>query len=156
MQNPNAEHRTCTASQYTPKYKYINAHSAKQNWKNKKNCYRYHSSSQRSPSPFWFQLLTIFSSFIGKGFYHCNSLCSALWKSKISIVTLITSHTNLATLKLDTHSSVQTLSNFTCTLLIFWFVSASMRSMVFECPDNFLSFSLSSRPSPLWKHSVLF
>ena len=41
MQNPDAEHRTCTASQYTQnaqyKNKYINSHSAKQNWKNKKN-----------------------------------------------------------------------------------------------------------------------
>ena len=52
----------------------------KQNWKNKKNCYRYHSSSQRSLSPFWFQLLTIFSSFIGTD--TGNSLCSAMWKSK--------------------------------------------------------------------------
>ena len=31
-----------------------------------------------------------------------------------------------------------------------------MRSMVFECLDNCLCFSLSSRTSPLWKHSVLF
>ena len=79
MQNPDAEHRTCTTSQYTQlhekhngqsKSKYITSHSAKQNWKGKKNCYHYHSSSQRSLSPFWFQLLTIFSSFIGKYFYH--------------------------------------------------------------------------------------
>ena len=55
--------------------------SAKQNWKNK-NCYRHHSSSQRSLSPVWFQLLTIFSSFMARVFYHSNSLCSALWKSK--------------------------------------------------------------------------
>ena len=77
MQNPDAEHRTCTASQYTQlhekhnaqyKNKYFNSHSAKHNWKNKKNCYRYHSSSQRSLSPFWFQLSTIFSSFIGRDF----------------------------------------------------------------------------------------
>ena len=47
-----------------------NSHSAKQNWKNKKNCYRYQRSSQRSLSPFWFQLLTTFSSFIGRDFYH--------------------------------------------------------------------------------------
>ena len=69
------------------KNKYINSHAAKQNWKNKKNCYRYHSSSQRSLSPFWFQLLTIFSSFIEGSsseeiFITGNSLCSALWKSK--------------------------------------------------------------------------
>ena len=68
---------------------------------------------------------------------------------KNTIVTLITSHTNLATLKLDTHSSVQTLIDFTGTLLIFRFVIASTRSMVFECPDNFLCFSLSSRTSLL-------
>ena len=36
------------------------------------------------------------------------------------------------------------------------FVIASMRSMVFECLENFLCFCLSSRTSPLWKHSVLF
>ena len=116
MQNPDAEHRTCTASlekhnaQY--KNKYINSHSAKQNWKNKKNCYRYHSSSQRSLSPFWFQLLTIFSSFIGRDFYHRQLLVFRIVKIKITIVTLITSYTNLATLKLDTHCSVQTLIKF--------------------------------------------
>ena len=68
-------------------------------------------------------------------------------KIKITIVTLITSYTNLATLKLDTHSSVQTLIDFTRTLLTFRFVIASMRSMVLECLDNFLCFSLSSRTS---------
>ena len=61
MQNSDAEHRTGTASQYTQlhekhnvqyKSKYITSHSAKQNWKGKKNCYHYHSSSQRSLSPF--------------------------------------------------------------------------------------------------------
>ena len=62
--------------------KYINSHSAKQNWKNKKNCYRYHSSSQRSLSPFWFQLLTIFSSFIGKYFYHRQLLVFRIVKIK--------------------------------------------------------------------------
>ena len=45
-----------------------------QNWKNKKNCYRYHSSSKRSLSLFWFQLLTTFSSFIGRDFFTRNSL----------------------------------------------------------------------------------
>ena len=68
-------------------------------------------------------------------------------KIKITFVTLITSYTNLATLKLDTHSSVQTLIDFTRTLLTFRFVIASMRSMVLECLDNFLCFSLSSRTS---------
>ena len=60
--------------------------SAKQNWKNKKNCYRYHSSSQRSLSPFWFQLLTIFSSFIGRDFYHRQLLVFSIVKIKITIV----------------------------------------------------------------------
>ena len=55
--------------------------------------------------------------------------------------------TNLATLTLDAHSSVQTLIDFTRTLLAFRFVIASMRSMVFECLDNFLCFYLSSRTS---------
>ena len=165
MQNSNAEHRTCTTSQYTQlhekhngqyKSKYITSHSAKQNWKGKKNCYHYHSSSQRSLSPFWFQLLTIFSSFIGRDFYHRQLLVFRIVKIKITIVTLITSYTNLATLKLDTHCSVQTLINFTHVLLTFRFVIASMRSMVFKCVDNVLCFSLSSRTSLLWKHSVLF
>ena len=43
-------------------------------------------------------------------------------KIKITIVTLITSYTNLAILKLDTHISVQTLIDFTRTLLAFRFV----------------------------------
>ena len=70
-------------------------------------------------------------------------------KIKITIATLITSYTNLATLKLDTHSSVQTLINFTRALPTFRFVIVSMRSMVFKCLDNVLCFSLSSRTSPL-------
>ena len=110
-------------------------------------CYRYHSSSQRSLNPFWFQLLTIF--FIGRDFYHRQLLVFRITKIKITISTLITSYTNLATLKLDTHSSVQSLIDFTCTLLTFRFVIPSMRSMVFECFDNFLCFSLRSRTSPL-------
>ena len=89
-------------------------------------------------------------------FYHRQLLVFRIVKIKITIVTLITSYTNLATLKLDTHSSVQTLIDFTRTLLTFRFVIASMRSIVFECLDNFLWFSLSSRTSQLWKCSVLF
>ena len=67
-------------------------------------------------------------------------------KIKIIIVTLITSYTNLATLKPDTHAPVQT--RFFSDIPI---VIASMRSMhvVFECLDNFLDFSLSSRTSSL-------
>ena len=42
---------------------------------------------------------------------------------------------------------------YTCT---FRFAIASMRSMVFECLDNFLCFSFSSQTKTLWKHSVLF
>ena len=146
MRNPDPEHRTCTASQYTQplekhdaqyKNKYINSHSATQDWKNKKNCYHYHSSSQRSLSPFWFQLLTIFSSFIGRDFYHRQVLVFRIVKIKITLV------------KLDAHSSVQTLIDFTRTLLAFRFVIASIRSIVLECLDNFLCFSLSSRTSPL-------
>ena len=63
-------------------------------------------------------------------------------KIKITIATLITTYTNLATLKPDTHSSVQTLLDFTRILLTFLFViaSTSMRSMVFECPLFFFEF----------------
>ena len=50
-------------------------------------------------------------------------------KIKITIVTLITSYTNLVTLKLVQHSSAQTLIHFTRTLLIFRFVITSMGSM---------------------------
>ena len=82
MQNPDAEHRTCTALQHTCalqytyiysaqyKNKYINSHSAKQNLNHKKNCYNYHSSYKRSVTPFCFQLLTIISSFIGTHYEH--------------------------------------------------------------------------------------
>ena len=41
------------------------------------------SSSQRSLSPFWFQLLTIFSSFIGRDFYHRQLLVFRIVKIKI-------------------------------------------------------------------------
>ena len=75
IQNLDAEHSTCTASQ-------INSHSAKQNWKNKKNCYRCQGSSQRSLSPFWFQLLTIFSSFILRDFCHRQLLVFRIVKIK--------------------------------------------------------------------------
>ena len=88
MHNPNAEQRTCTAWQLYEKHnaqyknKYINSHSAKQNWK-KKNCYRYHSSSQRSLSPFWFQYCWQSSLPSSEEiFITGNSFCSALWKSK--------------------------------------------------------------------------
>ena len=112
--------------------------------------------SQRSLSPFWFQLLTIVSSFIGRDFYHRQLLVFCIVKIKITIVTVITSYTKLATLKVDTYSSVQTLIDFTRTLLTFRFVIASMRSMVFECLNDFLCFSLSSRTSPLWNTQCYF
>ena len=138
IQNLDAEHSTCTASQ-------INSHSAKQNWNNKKNCYRCHSSPQRSLSPFWFQLLTIFSSFIWGDFCHRQLLVFRIVKIKITIVSPITSYTNLATLKLDTHSSVRTLIDFTRTILTFRFVIASMRSMVFECPVSYTHLTLPTK-----------
>ena len=108
MQNPDAKHRTYMynvtnyihtwKTQHAIQKKYINSHSAKQNWKNKKNCYCYHRGSQRSLSPFWFHLLTIFSSFFGRDFYHRQLLVFCIVKIKITIVTLITSYTNLVTL----------------------------------------------------------
>ena len=64
----------------------------------KKNCYRYHSSSQRSLSSFCFKFWTIFSSFvIGRDFYHRQLLVFCVVKIKTTIVTLITSYTNLGT-----------------------------------------------------------
>ena len=58
-------------------------------------------------------------SFMGRYFYHRQLLVFRVLKTKITTATLITSYTNLATLKLDTHSSVQTLIDFTRTLLTF-------------------------------------
>ena len=105
----------------------INSHSDKQNWKHKKNCYSYHSSYKRSVTPFWFQLLTIVSSFIGTHLHeHKQPLVFPIVNIQITFVTLITSYTNLSTLKLDTHSSLQTLIHFTRLLLIFRFVISSM------------------------------
>ena len=72
---------------------------------------------------------------------------SRIVKIKLTFVTLNTSYKNLATLKLGTYSSVQTLIDFTRILLTFRFVIASKRSMVFECLDNLLCFSSSSRTS---------
>ena len=129
-QNPDAEHRTCTAlhkTQRAVQNKYINSRSAKQKWKHKKNCFSYHSSYKRTVAPFWFQLLTIVSSFIGTHLYeHMQLLVSRIVNIPITSVTLITSYTNLSTLKLDTHFSLQTLIHFTRTLLIFRFVISSM------------------------------
>ena len=75
--------------------------------------------------------------------------------TQITFVTLITScYTNLSTLKLDTHSSLQTLIHFTRTLLIFGFVISSISIDVIECLDNFVCFSLSSRTSPFQKRAL--
>ena len=109
------------------KNKYINSHSANQNWKNKENCYSHHSSYKRSVTPFWFHLLTTVSSFSRIHLYeHRQLLVFRIVNIQITFVTLITSYTNLSTLKLDTHSSHQTLIHFTRTLLIFLFVISSM------------------------------
>ena len=77
-------------------------------------------------------------------------------KIKMTIVAMITSYTNLATLKPDTHSSVQTLLDVTRILLTFLFVIASIRSMVFECLDNFLCFSEFADQPIMKTLSVLF
>ena len=112
----------------------INSHSAKQNWKHKKNCYSYHSSYKRSVTPFWFQLLTIVSSFIGTHLHeHRQPLVFPIVNIQITFVTLITSYTNLSTLKLDTHSFLQTLIHFTRTLLIFQIFRFVISSMSIWC-----------------------
>ena len=144
------------------KDKYINRHPAKQNWHNKKNCCSYHSirSSKRSLSCFWFQSLTIESSLPSLEQIFIRQL--AVFRNakiKITIVTLITSYTNLATLKLVQHSSIQFLidlhvqSWYSDLLLRLW---GPWVFEVLECLDNFLCFSLSSLTSPFRKHSVLF
>ena len=131
------------------KNKHINRHPAKQNWNNKKNCYSYHSSSKRSLSPFWFQLLTIVSSFIGTDFYHRQLAVFRIAKIKITIVTLITIHITLFKLLSILH-------------LHFWYSDLSFLVWgpwvcdVLKCLDNFLCFTLGSRTSPFRKHSVLF
>ena len=72
------------------------------------------------------QLLTIVSSFIGTHLHeHRQPLVFPIVNIQITFVTLVTSYTNLSTLKLDTHSSLQTLIHFTRTLLIFRFVISS-------------------------------
>ena len=167
MQNSNAEHRTCTASQYTQlrekhnmqyKSKYINSHSAKQNWKGKKNCYHYHSSSQGSLSPFWFQFVDNLLFLHRKRFLSQATPCVPHCENQNHYC-----HTDYQLHKSCDSQTRYTLfcSNsyqiyFTRVLLTFRFVIASMRSMVFKCVDNVLCFSLSSRTSLLWKHSVLF
>ena len=158
MQNPDAEHRTCTASQYTQlhekhnaqyKNKYINSHSLNKIERIRRIVTAIIVVPKQAWVPFGFNMLTIFSSINGRYFYRMQLSVFRIVKVKIIIVTLITNYTNLATLKLDTHSSVQTLIDFTRTLPTFRFVIASMRSMVFECLDNFLCFSLSSQTSRL-------
>ena len=57
---------------------------------------------------------------------HRQLLVFRIVNIQITVVTLITSHTNLSTLKLDTHSSLQTSINFTRTLLVFRLVISSM------------------------------
>ena len=152
MQNPDAKHRTRTASQYTQTTGNTKTSTLTVTLLNKIDRIRSIVTAVTVGPSRWFQLLTIFSSFKR----YRQLLVFRIVKIKITIVTVMTSYTNLATLKLDTHSSVQTLIDFTPTLLTFRFVIASMRSMVFECLDNFLCLSLRSRTSPLWKHSVLF
>ena len=109
-------------TQHAIQIKYINRHPAKQNW-----------NLKRILTPFWFQLLTIVSSSIGTDFDHRQLVVFRNAKIKIAIVTLITSYTNLAILKLVKHSSFQTLIHFTRTLLIFRYVIESMGSMSFLC-----------------------
>ena len=65
-------------------------------------------------------------------------LSSALW-----IVTLITSYTNLSTLKLDTHSSLQTRPILSILHVRSWYSDLSFRLWKFdviECLDNFVCF----------------
>ena len=62
-------------------------------------------------------------------FCHRELVVFRIAKIKITVGALITSYTNLATLKLVTHSSVPTRIHFTRTLLIFRFVIASMGFM---------------------------
>ena len=85
--------------------------------------------------------------------------CVPQCKIKITIVTVITSYTNLATLNLVQYSSIQTLIHFTRTRLIFRLLLRLWGPWVFdviEGLDNFPCFSLISRTSPFRKHSVLF
>ena len=163
MQNPAAEHRTCTTPQYTQwhekhnvqyKNKYITVPLLNKIERIRRIVTAITVVPKEAWVPFGFNCWQ--SPFIGKDFYHRQLLVFRIVKMKNHC-----SHTDYQPHKscdsrLDTHSSVQTLIDFTRTLLIFRFVIASMRSMVFECPDNFLCFSLRSRTSPLWKHSLLF
>ena len=157
MQNSDTEHRTCTASQYTYTWKtqhaiqkimYINSQSAKQNWNNKKYCYCYHCVCWQSSLPSSEEI-----------FITGNSLCSA-----ITFVSLITSYTNLATLKLDTHSSLQTwYTLFASNSYRFYTYTTDIPicNSVYEVHGLWMSwqfplFFFEFADQPLWKHSVLF
>ena len=80
-------------------------------------------------------------------------------KIKITIVTLITSYTNLATLK---PVNIPLFKLLSILHVYSWHSNLSLRLHgpwlfdVIGCLDNFLCFSYSSRTSPFWKHSVLF
>ena len=114
------------------------------------------TKTSRSVTPFWFQLLTMVSSFIGTHYEHRQLLVFHTVNTQITVVTLITCYTDLSTLKHDTHSSLQTFISLKCTLPIF---RLSFRLWVFdviECLDNFICFSLSSWTSPFQKRSVSF
>ena len=82
---------------------------------------------------------------------------------QITFVTMTTSYTNLSTLKLDTHSSLQTLIHFTRILLIFrlsfrlWVFDATwqFRLFFFEFADQPTSKTLGVKFRwPLRKHAI--
>ena len=117
----------------------------------------YHSSSQRSLSPFWLQLLTIFSSFIGKeDFYHRQLLVFRIVKIKNHCC-----HTDY-----QPHKSCdfQTWYTFFCSNsyrlytytpdipICHWVYEVLGLWMSWQVPLFFFVFADQS----LWKHSVLF
>ena len=120
------------------------------------NCYSCHSGYKRSVTPFWFQLLTIVSSFIGTHYEHRQLLVFALWISKSLL-----SHWSPA-IQIFRLSNLIHIPLFKLLSIFYvhsWYSYFLLRLWVFdviECLDYFVCFSLSSRTSPFRKRSVSF
>lgn len=101
------------------KNKYMKSDPAKENWRSRKNCYSCHSDYKRIASLFWFELEHIMKtgSFL---------FSSCIVNIQITVVTLITSYSNLWTVQVDIHSSLESVIRFRRILLTFWFVISSV------------------------------
>ena len=101
------------------KNKYMKSDPAKENWRSRKNCYSCHSDYKRIVILFWFELEHIIRQAAS-----CFPLC--IVNIQITVVTLITSYSNLWTVQVDISSSLESVIRFRRILLIFWFVLSSV------------------------------